>query len=86
MKTKIFSAILIACAIAFGFTSCRQNDPDNPDTKNHDTTKPQYSIMFYTVAGGDLDLAIESNLMDAMDALQANDVSVRFFVQMKYSN
>ena len=66
--------------------SCNPNDPDEPKMRDHDATKPEYTVMFYTVGGGDLDYSIEDDLMRAMDALYPNDVSVRFFVQMKYSN
>ncbi|MBO5618900.1 MAG: hypothetical protein J5902_02830 [Paludibacteraceae bacterium] len=86
MNKKILSALFLLFSIGGSFMSCNQNAPDEQNVKNHDKTKPEYTVMFYTVGGGDLDYSIEDDLMRAMDALYPNDVSVRFFVQMKYSN
>ena len=86
MNKKILTALFVLFSIGGSFVSCNPNAPDEAKAKNHDMTKPEYTIMFYTVGGGDLDYSIEDDLMRAMDALFPNDVSVRFFVQMKYSN
>ena len=75
--------MLLAC-VCF-FASCNQNNPENM-AGNHDMTKPEYTIMFYTVGGGDLDYSTECQLVDGLRMLFNGDVSVRFFVQMKYSN
>lgn len=86
MNQKISKALLVLLSVGWSFLSCQPNDPDEPYMRNHDMQKPQYTIMFYTIGGGDLDLAIEDNLMEAMRMMYTSDVSVRFFVQMKYSN
>lgn len=86
MNKKILAALFVLCSVGATFMACNSNEPDEAKAKNHDMTKPEYTIMFYTVGGGDLDYSIEGDLMRAMDALYPNDVSVRFFVQMKYSN
>ena len=86
MNKKILAALFMLCSVGAAFMGCNSNEPDEAKAKNHDMTKPEYTIMFYTVGGGDLDYSIEDDLMRAMDALYPNDVSVRFFVQMKYSN
>lgn len=86
MNKKFLTALIVLFSIGAAFVACNHNEPDEAKAKNHDMTKPEYTIMFYTVGGGDLDYSIEDDLMRAMEMLQPNDVSVRFFVQMKYSN
>ena len=86
MNNKIFRTYFVLLFLGLCFSACNPNEPSEKKAQNHDMTKPEYTIMFYTVGGGDLDYSIEDDLKRAMYMLYPNDVSVRFFVQMKYSN
>ncbi len=84
MLNKNFYAFYMLFLACIAFSSCNHNQPEN-DFGNHDATKPVYTIMYYGIGGGDLDYDCEYEISTIMNSLFKNDVSIRAFVQMKYS-
>lgn len=83
---KRFTWMLIWAAvtvISAGMVSCKPNDPEQ---EKHDSSKPVYTVMLYTIGGGDLDFDTENDIVNGLTGLAANDAGIRFFVQMKYSD
>lgn len=70
-------------------TSCADNI-DNPgtvpDTPTPTVTEAEYTVMLYTVGGGDLDNDIERDILRAAQAMEKPDERVRYMVQYKYSD
>ncbi len=87
IKVKSF-LWMMAAAIAGGITmaSCTSSDSGSgPSIPYRDNTPVDYTIMFYSAGGENLDKETESDLLNAAKALQAVDKQVRFMVQYKYS-
>lgn len=63
--------------------SCTSSN-DNP-IPPRDNTPVDYTIMFYSAGGENLDLDTEYDLLYAAQALQVSDKQIRFIVQYKYS-
>ena len=79
---------MMAAAIAGGITmaSCTSSDSGSgPSIPYRDNTPVDYTIMFYSAGGENLDKETENDLLKAAKALQAVDKQVRFMVQYKYS-
>ena len=79
---------MMAAAIAGGITmaSCTSSDSGSgPSIPYRDNTPVDYTIMFYSAGGENLDKETESDLLNAAKALRAVDKQVRFMVQYKYS-
>lgn len=80
---------LMVAAIAGGLAmvSCTSSNdnPIPPVIPPRDNTPVDYTIMFYSAGGENLDHATEIDLTEAAKALQASDKQVRFIVQYKYS-
>ena len=79
---------MMAAAIAGGITmaSCSSSDSGSgPSIPHRDNTPVDYTIMFYSAGGENLDKETENDLLKAAKALQAVDKQVRFMVQYKYS-
>ena len=87
IKVKSF-LWMMAAAIAGGITmaSCTSSDSGSgPSLPYRDNTPVDYTIMFYSAGGENLDKETENDLLKAAKALQAVDKQVRFMVQYKYS-
>ena len=78
---------LMVAAIAGGLTiaSCSSSDSSPVVIPPRDNTPVDYTIMFYSAGGENLDYQTELDLMRAAKALQTSDKQVRFIVQYKYS-
>lgn len=80
---------LMVAAIAGGLAmvscSSSNNDPITPVIPPRDNTPVDYTVMFYSAGGENLDAETENDLYRAAKALQVNDTQVRFIVQYKYS-
>jgi hypothetical protein len=84
IKVKSF-LWMMAAAIAGGITmaSCTSSDSGSgPSIPYRDNTPVDYTIMFYSAGGENLDRETESDLLKAAKALQAVDKQVRFMVQL----
>lgn len=90
MKKNFIYPMLVLLIMGFMLPSCKSNDNDSDPgielTEEHDRTKPAVTVMLYCVGGGDLDALEDGDIYDAANAMFKEDVSVRFFVQMKYSD
>ena len=91
MKKNVFlilSAILTCGLWASMLTSCvdSKDNPigDTPVTPVVD--EADYTVMLYTVGGGNLDNSIENDIASAAKALKAGNKKVRYLVQYKYSS
>ena len=80
---------LMVAAIAGGLAmvSCTSSN-DNPIPlviPPRDNTPVDYTVMYYSAGGENLDEDAETDLIRAAKALQASDKQIRFIVQYKYS-
>ena len=91
MKKNVFlilSAILTCSLWASMLTSC-VDSKDNPTGDTPVTPvvdEADYTVMLYTVGGGNLDNSIENDIASAAKALKAGNKKVRYLVQYKYSS
>ena len=88
--TKIKSILwLMVAAITGGLAmvSCTSSNdnPIPPVIPPRDNTPVDYTVMYYSAGGENLDLDTEYDLLYAAQALQASDKQIRFIVQYKYS-
>ena len=82
----LFSAILVCGLAVTMFTSCVEK-ADNPSS---DVTpvveETDYTVMLYTVGGGNLDYNLEQDIAKAAAAIKNDNKKVRYIVQYKYSS
>ena len=83
--TWIWTAILSSCLT---LTSCSiEDNPANSETPTPATEEDMadYTVIFYTTGGGNLDASIEKDLVALCGALGENNKQVRVITQYKYS-
>ena len=82
----LFSAIFICGLAVTMFTSC----VDKTDNPTGDVTpvveETDYTVMLYTVGGGNLDYNLEQDIAKAAAAIKTDNKKVRYIVQYKYSS
>jgi len=84
-------AAIFACG--FMLTACFYTE-DNPvstdkpvsDVPAETTPEADYTVMLYTVGGGNLDSQIETDIRRAASAIKTDNKKVRYMVQYKYSS
>ncbi len=81
---KKFYYLSVAFLAAMFFVSCSDSD-DNGGNGGARTDVVDYTVMFYSCGGANLDLNTEANWIEALNALDNNDPNVRYMVQFKYS-
>ena len=82
---SILWMMVTAVAGGFAIVSCSSSDSSPVPIPPRDNTPVDYTIMFYSAGGENLDCETENDLLKAAKALQASDKQVRFIVQYKYS-
>ena len=82
---SILWMMITAVAGGFAIVSCSSSDSSPVPRPPRDNTPVDYTIMFYSAGGENLDCETENDLLKAAKALQASDKQVRFIVQYKYS-
>ena len=80
-------AAILTCGLAVTmFTSC----VDKTDNPSGDVTpvveETDYTVMLYTVGGGNLDYNIEQDIAKAAAAIKTDNKKVRYIVLYKYSS
>ena len=78
----IWTAILLSCLT---LASCSNEDnPVNPETTpTTDENMADYTVIFYTTGGGNLDASIEKDLAALCGALGEDNKQVRIITQYK---
>ena len=71
---------------AMFFVSCTDNEDNGGEGDNVRTDVVDYTVMFYSCGGANLDDATERNWNEALNSLEVNDPNVRYMVQFKYSS
>lgn len=71
---------------AMFFVSCTDNEDNGGEGDNVRTDVVDYTVMFYSCGGANLDDATENNWNEALNSLEVNDPNVRYMVQFKYSS
>jgi hypothetical protein len=85
---KNFYCLSVALMAAMFFVSCSDNDENGGKGGKSDKVRTdvvEYTVMFYSCGGGNLDFDSEKNWAGALDGLEDNDPNVRYMVQFKYS-
>ena len=88
---KNFYYLSVALMAAMFFVSCSSSDDNGSQGGNGGNgDKPRtdvvdYTVMFYSCGGFNLDAATEDNWGEALNGLEINDPNVRYMVQFKYS-
>jgi hypothetical protein len=88
---KNFYYLSVALMAAMFFVSCSSNEDNDGTGGNGDkgdnvrTDVVDYTVMFYSCGGANLDTDTESNWAGALNALAVDDPNVRYMVQFKYS-
>ena len=88
---KNFYYLSVALMAAMFFVSCSSSDDNGSQGGNGGNgDKPRtdvvdYTVMFYSCGGYNLDAATEDNWGEALNGLEINDPNVRYMVQFKYS-
>ena len=88
---KNFYYLSVALMAAMFFVSCSSSDDNGSQGGNGGnggkarTDVVDYTVMFYSCGGRNLDGSTEWNWASALDALEVNDANVRYMVQFKYS-
>ncbi len=75
----------VALLAALFFVSCSDSDDNGNNGGKARTDVVDYTVMFYSCGGANLDLNTEANWIEALNALEINDPNVRYMVQFKYS-
>ena len=79
-------AAILACS-TMALTSCKDSADDSPQTPDTPaSTEAEYTVMLYTIGGGDLDNDIERDILGAAYAMEKPDARVRYMIQYKYSD
>lgn len=85
---KKFYYLSVALMAAMFFVSCSDNDDNGGTGGKSDKVRTDvvdYTVMFYSCGGANLDGDTEGNWGDALNALEVDDPNVRYMVQFKYS-
>lgn len=82
---KKFYCLSVAFLAAMFFVSCSNSDDNGGNGGNARTDVVDYTVMFYSCGGANLDGDTEWNWACALDGLEVNDPNVRYMVQFKYS-
>ena len=85
---KKFYYLSVAFMAAMFCVSCSNSDDNASNGGNGDkvrTDVADYTVMFYSCGGFNLDGATEGNWGEALNGLEINDPNVRYMVQFKYS-
>ena len=85
---KIFYYLSVALMAAMFFVSCSDSDENGGNGGKSDKVRTDvvdYTVMFYSCGGYNLDVATEENWGEALNGLEINDPNVRYMVQFKYS-
>lgn len=82
---KNFYYLSVALMAAMFFVSCSDSDDNGGNGDKPRTDVVDYTVMFYSCGGSNLDAATEINWGDALNGLEENDPNVRYMVQFKYS-
>lgn len=78
------STLMLAAGLCLLASCADKSVTDNP-VEPPVIPETDYTVMFYTVGGGNLDISIEGDLLAAAKTLKADSKQVRFMVQYKYS-
>ena len=78
------STLMLAAGLCLLASCADKSVTDNP-VEPPVIPETDYTVMFYTVGGGNLDISIEGDLLAAAKTLKADSKQVRFIVQYKYS-
>lgn len=85
LNLLLFAAVLMCGASVL--TSCEDVGVlDNPTSDEPEVLETDYTVMLYTVGGGNLDSQIENDIKRAASAIKADSKKVRYMVQYKYSS
>ena len=82
---KNYYYLSVAFLAAMFFVSCSDNDDNGEKGDKVRTDVVDYTVMFYSCGGANLDYDTEKNWAGALDGLENNDPNVRYMVQFKYS-
>ena len=85
---KNFYYLAVALMAAVFFVSCSDSDDNGSQGGNGDKARTDvvdYTVMFYSCGGANLDGDTEWNRGSALNALDVDDPNVRYMVQFKYS-
>ena len=85
---KNFYYLAVALMAAVFFVSCSDSDDNGSQGGNGDKARTDvvdYTVMFYSCGGANLDGDTEWNWGSALNALDVDDPNVRYMVQFKYS-
>ena len=85
---KKFYYLSLAFLAAMCCVSCADSDDNDENGINGSTARTDvvdYTLMFYSCGGANLDTDTERNWAAALDGLEKNDPNVRYMVQFKYS-
>ena len=86
MKLWMMTAILTCCPM---LVSCFSNDDNVSGAEVQPTVPTQelvdYTVIFYTTGGGNLDLSIQNDFVSLCNSLGTDNKKVRVLVQYKYS-
>ena len=85
---KNFCYLSVALMAALFFVSCSDSDDNGGNGGKGDKVRTDvvdYTVMFYSCGGANLDLDTERNWSAALEGLDDNDANVRYMVQFKYS-
>ena len=76
---------MLAAGLCLLLASCADGSVNDNPVVPPVVPETDYTVMFYTVGDGNLDISIEGDLLAAAKTLQADSKQVRFMVQLKYS-
>ena len=85
---KNYYYLSVAFLAAMFFVSCSDSDDNGSKGSNGDKVRTDvvdYTVMFYSCGGYNLDGATENNWGEALNGLEIDDPNVRYMVQFKYS-
>jgi len=94
---KLVSIFTMAALLAVLVPACDKTTPENRDGKDDSgktdptptptpSAKADYTILFYGIGGGDLDLSDEQTILDMARSLPKENSNVRIVVEYKYSS
>ena len=94
---KLVSIFTMAALLAVLVPACDKTTPENRDGKDDSgktdptptptpSAKADYTILYYGIGGGNLDIGDEDTIKDMAQALDGENCNVRIVTQYKYSS